>query len=334
MIIIKITTSFLDWPLLRQTPTESGKWGECLFYVNNIDIKECDYWFIYDGLTKEEAVSCSPENIFFITGEPVSVKTYNKTFLKQFSTIITSQQGIKHKNIIFQQESLPWHVGRKVNNEKNISFSHNYDELKAISYFNKIKLLSLIVSNKDMTSGHKKRLDFIKKIREHFGDKVDIFGRGIQSIEDKWDAIEPYKYHIVLENSVTPHYWTEKLSDAYLGGAYPLYYGAPNIYEYFSSNALTLLDINDPALAIKTIERVINEDLYEKSRLDIMNARNLVLDQYNLFPNICNLVKNHKYSKSRTTVLLLPEETFNRSYQNLFSQIMSKIYYKLSKKVI
>jgi len=97
----------------------------------------------------------------------------------------------------------------------------------------KSKLMSVITSSKDFTEGHQKRLNFVRRLKDYFGEDIDVFGRGIREVDDKWDAISPYKYHIALENSVYPHYWTEKLGDVYLSGAYPIYYGCLNLEDYF-----------------------------------------------------------------------------------------------------
>jgi hypothetical protein len=43
-----------------------------------------------------------------------------------------------------------------------------------------------------------------------------------------------------LENSQSPHYWTEKLTDAYLGWAFPLYVGCPNVGDYFAKESFLL----------------------------------------------------------------------------------------------
>ena len=58
----------------------------------------------------------------------------------------------------------------------------------------------------------------------------------INPIEDKFDALIGYKYHLALENSVIPDYWTEKLADSLLAWCKPIYYGCPNINDYFSSS--------------------------------------------------------------------------------------------------
>lgn len=93
----------------------------------------------------------------------------------------------------------------------------NYDDLKGLKTPTKTKLLSVIISDKSFTEGHLKRHDFLQAIKKHFGDQLDIFGRGFNYVNDKWDAIADYKYHVAIENSQYPHYWTEKLADAFLG---------------------------------------------------------------------------------------------------------------------
>jgi hypothetical protein len=117
-------------------------------------------------------------------------------------------------------------------------------------------------------------------------DRVDVFGRGIRDIKDKWEAIAPYRYHIAIENSVVPHYWTEKLADTYLGGAFPFYHGCPNIGDYFPGESLAPIDIRDPDRAIQTIEAVIESGAFERSGPALAQAKERVLDEYNLFPTL------------------------------------------------
>ena len=40
----------------------------------------------------------------------------------------------------------------------------------------------------------------------------------LNDIPDKWDAIAPYKYHIVFDNLLSNRtHWSEKLADSFLG---------------------------------------------------------------------------------------------------------------------
>lgn len=309
MYIVKISAPFNEW--LRQTPSEKGIWKNAHFFVNDDSIKECDYWVVYEGLVKEETVFCPKENVILITGEPPSIKKYNKKFLRQFSKIITCHRNIEHDNIIYWQQALPWHIGRRQIDNQNIKFAKNYDYLRKITLkaTDKNKIFSVILSNKAFTQGHRDRIDFVKMLKNHFGDKIDIFGRGFKEVEDKWNAIAPYKYHIVLENSSLNDYWTEKLADAFLGESYPIYYGANNIYSYFSKNSLTKIDIHKPEEAIKIIEMVMEGNYQEKYKNEIIKSKNKILDEYNLFPTIISkiIVKDENQNYEKNKVVLKPE---------------------------
>jgi hypothetical protein len=170
----------------------------------------------------------------------------------------------------------------------------------------------VISSDKVQTAGHRRRLKFVHRLKQHFGDQLDVFGRGIREVEDKWDAIAPYRYHIALENGVYPHYWTEKLSDTFLAGAFPLYLGCPNVTEYFPSDSLTTLDANDSTRAIATIEQAIADHRYESSAGDLAEARRLVLDQYNLFPLLADMLAASPAKGDRVPTRLTPETDFPR----------------------
>lgn len=312
MLKVRISNTWPEWSLLRQTPGGKGVWGDCRFFVNE-DVEECDYWVVYEGLLKAERAVCPLENTILITGEPPSVKTYDGQFLKQFATVIGCDRNIAHPNVIFSQQSMPWHVGRLVRGLETFGFSKDYDELSAINGFEKDKLISVISSDKSFTPGHAQRHEFTRRLAERLGSRIDVFGRGVRDIEDKWDAISRYKYHVAIENSRYPDYWTEKLGDAYLGGAYPFYYGCQNLSDYFSAGAFTAIDINDLDAAVNVIEDAIVRHRYEESVSEIESARNSVLNSYNLFPMICDYISSNEHGGKKLSITLHPESTFSES---------------------
>ncbi len=252
MIKVKLSTS--PWPIVRQTPGQRGIWKDCEFFCNT-DIKQCDYWFVIEGTYKKrETTRCPQKNIIFIAGEPPTLKTYKSEFLRQFAAVISSDAHMDHPRVLLTQSGLPWHVGRRQRNHVNIEFTKDYDELAAMTDIPKTKLISIVSSAKTMSDGHQKRLAFARKLKGHFGDKIDLFGRGLDEIEDKWDALADYRYTVAIENSEVPHYWTEKISDAFLAGCHPIYHGCPNITDYFPEGALTAINIGNPDSAIAAIE--------------------------------------------------------------------------------
>ncbi|MFH0892355.1 MAG: glycosyltransferase family 10 [Candidatus Falkowbacteria bacterium] len=327
MLRIKITTNFPHWPLIRQTPESKGVWGNCRFFINDDAIGQCDYWVIIDGLRKIETADCPPKNTILITSEPPGKKKYKRTFVNQFNTIITSHY-LNRSNTINSQQALPWMVGWKYEpGDKNQNYTQkSYDDLKAADNIEKTKLISAISSDKAYTRGLKQRIKFIKILKKHFVGKIDIYGRNLNTFADKWDVIAPYKYHIVLENSAQNDYWTEKLSDCFLAGAYPIYYGCPNIFHYFSKGSLAPINISKPAEAIKIIDRTIEGGLYERSVAEIKKAKNLILDKYNLFPMLCDLIEKMPLftENSKRAVTLFPESMLSGTFVEKISNRLKR----------
>ncbi|MDA8154857.1 MAG: glycosyltransferase family 10 [Actinomycetota bacterium] len=317
MLKIKLSNIFPSEPILRQTPGGSGVWGNCKFYLNE-PLIQCDYWIVHEGLTKRETCLCPPDKILFITGEPPDYKAYNKAFLSQFPKIITCHKMNAHPNVIHTQQGLPWHTGWRRSTNKG---AMAYDDFKRMRPLRKDKIISVICSSEYRIPGHRKRLYFLDKLRNHFGQRLDVFGRGIRPVDDKWDAIAPYKYHIVLENSSVEHYWTEKLGDAYLGFAFPLYYGCPNINDYFNSKALQPIDIHNWRKSIQIIEDVINSSTYERSLQLITEARDAVLDKYNLFAMLADVISKDVPGDLAKRITLLPES----GYRGRFAAAKQKI---------
>jgi hypothetical protein len=331
MITVKISTTSPEWPLERQTPGEKGRWGNCQFIINQ-EIEECDYWVVYEDVKSPEKVRCASQNTLLVTGEPPSVKTYSEQYLDLFGTILTCHRNLHHKDVINRQQALPWMVGGKFIKETKSwkeDFTKNYDELIQTDIFNKDRLASVILSRKTGTPGHRKRVKFLKYLKKELRGDLDIFGVGYNEIEDKWDGISPCKYYFAIENSCYPDYWTEKLSDCFLAGAYPLYYGCPNIFDYFPQNCLKVIDINNPKKAISDITSAINQNAYENNVGHIQHARNLILNEYNLFPTLEKIIVSRYQKKEGEVLEILPYMNYNPvPYRIKIKQHAGAIYKK------
>ena len=309
MSIIKVSYSHPTWPTLRQTPGSAGIWGNHKFIFNQ-DIDECDAWVVINDLRKQrESTKCPPSRTLFVNEEPPTMKDYPDNFLSQFAVVATC--GGYHWKHHAVREIFPlqaWYIGID-QRELHVPITKNsvrftYDDFKTLLPPIKKKLLSIIYSDKLFTEGHIRRHEFVVALKAHFGDEFDIFGRGFRYVSDKWDAIADYKYHIVIENSSLPHYWTEKLADAFLGWSLPIYYGCPNINDYFSPDSFVSIDIESPRLSILKIEQIMKENLWKKNLPHIAEARRRILDEYNLFPMLIKLLDLPEKSEARETVSL------------------------------
>ena len=96
-----------------------------------------------------------------------------------------------------------------------------------------------------------------------------------------------YEYSVVLENSQQKNYFTEKLADAYISWCIPLYWGCPNIQDYFPKNSYHLLDINNYN-QIDQIKEIISQPVDVKA---LTEARNHILDTYNIWEVINKKIK-------------------------------------------
>ncbi len=272
---------------LRQFPRREPVWGRCEFTFDPDD-RNYDWLVAYDDLapvgeerfsTRAESLDCPPQNTLFVTMEPSSIKTYGFDFLNQFGAILTSQESwaIPHPQTIRSQPALVWFYGRFP------GAYIDYDEMVSSPPLVKQRQVGTVCSSKQQKNTvHHLRYEFTHRLASQFPE-LDVFGRGVRPIDDKADSLDLYRYHLAIENHICDHHWTEKLSDAFLGATLPFYYGCPNARDYFPEDSFIAIDCRDFDGALETIQSAVANNEFEQ-RLDaILEARQRVLDQYNLF---------------------------------------------------
>ncbi len=299
---ILISASFSESELARQTPGGTGRWQEFQFVFSPTD-EPIDGWVVYDDLRQPLEQMCPPENTLLITGEPASIRQYRSRFTSQFSQVWTAQAGIKHPRLSYCNEGQPWHYARRS------SMCHgqplSFDQLAALGRPHKPRMLSVICSSKTITPDQRQRREFVSFLETELGCDIDVYGRGIRPLTDKADAIFPYKYHIVLENDHAEHFMTEKISDAYLGWSYPIYFGGSEANHRFPEGSFTAIDIYQPEQALAIIRDCLDANTYEASGSQIAAARESVLTDNNLFSMVASYWRaNLRASRARPTTLL------------------------------
>ena len=271
-------------------PRQIPEWGACRFVFGNE--QHYDWLVVYDDFVGKIDLKCPPKNTLLVTLEPSSIKTYESSYIRQFGYVLTGQENwaLKHPGKILSQPGLFWYYGT----------TRTYDQIAQEIPQEKTLDVSTVTSSKSQTHTlHKKRNVFIEELQKML-PQLDRFGRGIREIKDKADALDPYKYHIAIENHRCDHWWTEKLSDAFLGLTLPFYYGAPNASEYFPSESFIPIDINDPMKSSEIILDAIKNNEYEKRLQHIHKAREQVLKKYNFYATISKIIEQ-KFLREKST---------------------------------
>lgn len=269
------------------TPNEESRWDNVVSVGN---ISEADYLVFIS--TPSVMPHVMPEKTLWFIGEPTEFG-----FCKHFWASIP--EGA-HKYPI-EDCGMPafWHILK------------NYDYLKNNDFPEKTKDLSWVTTKFgdgteppgcQVLSGHKLRADFLKKMIDRHPDKFDLYGRKLLSyfrpgnfkhfggeLADKWDGMKDYRYSIGIENSSQRNYFTGKFNDAILSGCMPIYWGCKNIGELFPKGSYVWLDIEKDDAPERVLE-IIQSDYREKHLDELREAKELILEHYNMWAQIAKRV--------------------------------------------
>ncbi len=199
----------------RQLPGDNGQWRKCRF-IFDVDFREYDWLVVYHDIPRTdrafgiEKLACPRERTILVTTEPSTITVYGTDYLRQFGVILTSQEpwAISHPNVVFTQPGSIWYYGLSHAGSRSMT----YDEIAALSPPEKTHKISTVCSSRaGKLTLHYKRVQFTDRLKSDIPE-LDVFGHGVRPVADKSEVLNPYKYHIAIENHVYPHHITEKLS--------------------------------------------------------------------------------------------------------------------------
>ncbi|WP_427875210.1 glycosyltransferase family 10 domain-containing protein [Flavobacterium sp. MMS24-S5] len=317
-MIIKLERYFSYPDLKRQTPNNSMKWKDFTFTEDDID--ECDYLVILEYPKEDFSIKVNENNILHLCLEPPNEISKYRQYANKKTKLIYNQLDIK-KNNILSHGALPWHVNK------------DYDflsELKVES-LEKENTIVWITSNQRTSKGHNTRMDFLGNIQNL--PFVNLYGRGIKPIDDKWDVLDKSKYAIAYENFQSDYYWTEKIIDCFLSFTMPLYFGCNVIENFFPKNSFIQIDPNDKHIDL-FLKEIVNSAKWEDNLGAISEARELILNKYQLFPFLYNQIKDLELRKGDNLSLKKTEVHFKGGNDYFDNYPISVAIEKQIKKVV
>jgi hypothetical protein len=136
----------------------------------------------------------------------------------------------------------------------------------------KHRLVSILASGKNSTEGHAVRHDVVytwgggpeaydNSDADANADRrvLDVYGFKYKYVPTTFEAIAPYFFHVVVENSMHDDYFTEKIVDCLSSGAIPIYRGSPSIGKHFNVEGILRFTTMDE---LDGIMRSLSKELY------------------------------------------------------------------------
>ena len=315
----QFATIHSDWPWMRQTEDGRGNMGPVQFAlapqpaVALAPPPQVEPWLVVFDEAPAGFCTTTPRErrILFVT-EPPEIKKYPRSYLGQFGTVVAPYdfRGVERRSMVIGNPCLNWHFGISHTDGRYVSKFGKLDELRHMPVPQKTGLISVVCSCKTVTVAQRARLALVSLLKERLGDVLHVYGRGFNPVDDKMSAIAPYKYHLVLENNLLPHFWSEKLADAWLGWSLPLYLGAPNLGTVCPAGGFVPLPAGAPEVCVQLVVQTLESQLWEARQDELALCRNWMLETTNVFATAARMIEAAPDYSRKQPELARPEPIF------------------------
>lgn len=141
----------------------------------------------------------------------------------------------------------------------------------------KNRFLSMLYGSKTATEGHQLRHEIGENLSPHL---IQYFGyQGIPtdySVQTKMRVLDDYLFSIVIETCREDNLFTEILLDCFVLGTGPIFWGAPNIGDFFNTDGILSFETIDE---LEGIVRTLNRPLYD-SMLEAIEENFYLAQEY------------------------------------------------------
>lgn len=264
--------------------------------------KEYDMVICIEEIKKHYKIKVRRGCTLLISGKFPTPEIISTDFLNQFNYLSTYRDDllVRFRGAkVFRNHYLDsWTLGQ--GSEMSPNHPRPYSTITTYKPFKNFDL-SMIVSNKENTELQKARYRFAQVIHQTFSSsgKFQIYGRGVREIPDTAIALDNFRFSICMESIEANDYFTNRLINCILSETIPLYWGCPNIEEYFSilKNPLLRLDPYDMRSSIQKISFILqnSENLYNSFREQLLQDKKAYLEKYHkvkVMSNMSNEIMN------------------------------------------
>lgn len=255
-----------------------------------------DFTVVY-GITDTIKILTPRSLTGFVMTEPPEILKYSDEFLSQFGVIAGPDFRYlgNVQNRVISAPCIPYHIG--------IDYSSDYPVRQSLMdlYKNPAPTnpkISVITSGKRITKYQRQRIKFIKALKIRFPDQVELFGRDSVPVLDKAEILCKFKYHLALENSSHPFYWTEKLADSLFLRNCVFYSGDPQVLNDFANSKIIPIDIFDITASLHIIEQTLLLDSENVDFEVLDRTRDLLVNEHSIQNLVTKIVEASTYISS------------------------------------
>lgn len=265
---------------------EHVTWQDAEF-TRDPDCRDYDWLVVYDEMptaAPREELACPPEHTILITQEPPTIKIFPPVYTHQFNYVLTThdEHELPHPHHRRGMGCFTWMNG------------HHPEHYLTAAEPEKTALISAVCSAKQMkNTDHFKRFQLLDYLRRHL-DGFVWRGLGINPLDFKYEALDAFKYHVVIENFTHPYHWSEKPADAFLSWCLPFYSGDPKLGDILPPESFIPIPIDKPEEALNIIRKAIEDGEYEKRLPAIREARRRIVKTYNLYSQVLATIAEHE----------------------------------------
>ena len=164
------------------------------------------------------------------------------------------------------------------------TFLHTKNRYRELAAMKKDFELSFICGNKNYTKGHRLRHTLFEKCNH-----VEVPLKKYYTTEEpKEVCFRNSMFHLAVENTRHLNFFTEKIVDAFLTKTVPIYWGCPNIGDFFNEKGIIILESEEDFISL--VNNLTEEDYY--SRRDFIEENyNTALHYAEIFTRINGILK-------------------------------------------
>lgn len=138
--------------------------------------------------------------------------------------------------------------------------------------------LSFIRSNKKNLIGHRFRHEIDNLLEMETSFEL-LFPK--EKIETKLPLFQDSMFHLAIENSQQKNYFTEKIVDCFMSFTMPIYWGCPNIGEFFDLDGIIV--INNKTELETILKEITIDDYLKRQTAMIKNYEICMNKKYSFF---------------------------------------------------